>query len=80
MPSARVSLAQIQLIMNTEMASNAALSVGWLRVGRPHIQFSEGFSAWSITNISTGIRCDFSANPSCCAIAVDISRRTFSAC
>jgi predicted nucleic acid-binding protein len=26
-------------------------------------QFSDGFSAWSITSISTGIRCDFSVNP-----------------
>jgi hypothetical protein len=38
---------------------------------QPLNQFSDGFSAWSTTSTSTGIRFDFNVNPSCCTIAVD---------
>lgn len=38
---------------------------------QPLNQFSDGFSAWSTTSPATGIRFDFSVNPSCCTIAVD---------
>src|ERR1700683_4834626 len=55
----------------TNLGHCVLVSLGYSRFCG-YSQFSEGFSAWSITSTSTGAFCDRKRSPSCSCIAVKI--------